>query len=187
VNIKVLIIGYGLLIISLLCDGIVGLKEKIIGHKVHHDKEYFDYNGYLGWEYNKLFSFFFIIFSSFSIVGNIIFFKGMDTLTVYIQNKDLLFNLICYAICTSIGQIFIYILLEKYGPLTLSMVTGIRKILSIAISIVLFGKVISLWKFFSLILGSLVIVWEIYDKVKRHDKKPHTGHTDVDPNEKKDR
>ena len=66
------------------------------------------------------------------------------------------------------------------------MVTGIRKILSIAISIVLFGKVISLWKFMSLMLGTLVIVWEIYDKVKRHDKKPHTGHVDVDPNLKKE-
>jgi len=105
---------------------------------------------------------------------------------LYFQNSDLVFNLICYAIFTSIGQVFIYILLEKYGPLTLSMVTGIRKILSIAISIVLFGKVISLWKFMSLMLGSLVIVWEIYDKVKRHDEKPHTGHFDVDSNAKKD-
>lgn len=113
-------------------------------------------------------------------------FGGMETLTLYFQNKELVFNLISYAICTSIGQIFIYILLEKYGPLTLSMVTGIRKILSIAISIVLFGKVISLWKFMSLMLGTLVIVWEIYDKVKRHDKKPHTGHVDTDPNAKKE-
>lgn len=175
-----LLIGYGLLIISLLCDGIVGLKEKIIGHKVHHEPEYFDYNGYLGWEYNKLFSFFFIIFSSLSILFNVTIFNGTETYLRYLQNKDLIMNLICYAICTSIGQIFIYILLEKYGPLTLSMVTGIRKILSIAISIVLFGKVISLWKFMSLMLGTLVIVWEIYDKVKRHDKKPHVGHTDVD-------
>ena len=171
---------------SLLCDGIVGLKEKIIGHKVHHDPEYFDYNGYLGWEYNKLFSFFFIIFSSMSIISNTILFGGFETLTVYFQNKDLVFNLISYAIFTSIGQIFIYILLEKYGPLTLSMVTGIRNILSIAISIVLFGKVISLWKFMSLMLGTLVIVWEIYDKVKRHDKKPHTGHVDVDTTTKKE-
>ncbi len=181
-----LLIGYGLLILSLLCDGIVGLKEKIIGHKVHHDPEYFDYNGYLGWEYNKLFSFFFIIFSSISIISNTILFGGFKTFTFYLQNKELLINLISYAVFTSIGQIFIYILLEKYGPLTLSMVTGVRKIISIAVSILLFGKIISLWKFMSLMLGTLVIVWEIYDKVKKHDKKGHLGHVDFDSNTKKD-
>ncbi len=106
---KLILIGYGLILISLLCDGIVGLKEKIIGHKVHHDPEYFDYNGYLGWEYNKLFSSFFVIFSVFSIISNILFFNGKEQFIIYFNNPTLVFNLICYGICTSIGQVFIYL------------------------------------------------------------------------------
>lgn len=120
-----------------------------------------------------------MIFSLASIIFNLIFFNSYETYVLYLSNKELITNLLFYSVFISIGQIFIYILLEKYGPLTLSMVTGIRKILSIALSIILFGKEISLWKFLSLLLGSLVIVWEIYDKVKRHDKKPHTGHVDT--------
>lgn len=151
----------------------VGLKEKIIGHNVHHDEKYADYHGYLGWEYMRLFSFFFILFSVTCIGINCVFYDYLHIYVSYFRNKELLMNLVLYCVFAAIGQIFIYILLEKYGPLTLSMVTGIRKILSIAVSIVLFGKVISLWKFVSLMLGTLVIVWEIYDKVKRHDKKVH--------------
>lgn len=94
---------------------------------------------------------------------------------IYIQHYELVTILIAYTVALSIGQVFIYLLLEKYGPLTLSMVTGVRKILSIALSIILFGKEITLWKLVSLILGTFVIFWEIYDKVKsKKAKKPVT-------------
>lgn len=171
-----LLIGYVFIACSLLCDGIVGLKEKVIGHKVHHDPDYADYNGYLGWEYNKLFSLFFVLSSAFSISTTIIFSNGWELLLNYIQHFELVSILIYYTVALSIGQVFIYLLLEKYGPLTLSMVTGVRKILSIALSIILFGKEITFWKFVSLILGTLVIFWEIYDKVK--SKKSKVTETD---------
>lgn len=171
-----LLIGYVFIACSLLCDGIVGLKEKVIGHKVHNDPDYADYNGYLGWEYNKLFSLFFVLSATFSISTSIIFSNGLELLMNYIQHFELVSILIYYTVALSIGQVFIYLLLEKYGPLTLSMVTGVRKILSIALSIILFGKDITFWKMVSLILGTLVIFWEIYDKVK--SKKPKVTETD---------
>ena len=178
-----LIIGYVFIVLSLLGDGIIGLKEKVIGHKVHHDPEYEDYNGYLGWEYNKLFSLSFVLFSAFSMGLNIIFSNGLELLLNYMQHFELMSIVICYSFTLSIGQVFIYLLLEKYGPLTLSMVTGVRKILSIALSIFLFGKVITLWKFVSLVLGTLVIFWEIYDKVKSK-KSVETSTTTKEENKK---
>ena len=130
----------------------------------------------------KLFSSFFIIFSLFSIVIDITLYNNWQIYLSYLKNKELFTILILFCVSSSFGQIFIFILLEKYGPLTLSMVTGIRKILSITLSIILFGKTISLFKFFSLILGSFVIFSEIYDKFKRHDKKETE---EVDQEEKK--
>ena len=179
-----LLIGYAFIACSLLCDGIVGLKEKVIGHKVHHDPEYIDYNGYLGWEYNKLFSLFFILFSAFSLTTTIIFSNGWSLILSYLQHIELISIVIYYTVALSIGQVFIYILLEKYGPLTLSMVTGVRKILSIALSIILFGKEITLWKFISLLLGTFVIFWEIYDKVKSKKSKVKVEETPKDDDKK---
>merc|ERR1712032_1444039 len=114
--------------------------------------------------------------ATFSISTSIIFSNGLELLMNYIQHFELVSILIYYTVALSIGQVFIYLLLEKYGPLTLSMVTGVRKILSIALSIILFGKDITFWKMVSLILGTLVIFWEIYDKVK--SKKPKVTETD---------
>jgi hypothetical protein len=44
-------LGYGLLVISLLFDGLMALKEKIINHEVHHNPEHSKYKNRLSWEY----------------------------------------------------------------------------------------------------------------------------------------
>ena len=62
------------------------------------------------------------------------------------------------------GQSVLFIFLSKYGPLTVSMVTSVRKILSISISILYFGKTINFPQSMSLFLAGTIIFWEIYDK-----------------------
>jgi drug/metabolite transporter (DMT)-like permease len=172
-----IILGYGLLIVSLLFDGLMALKEKIINHEVHHEPKYESFRSYLSWEYMYLFSLYSLIFCTIGIAYSILFSNFYPVLIEYLNNKEILFNLIAYAILASIGQAFIFQFLEKWGPLTLSIITGVRKILSIALSIIFFGKAVSFVKVISLLLGTTVIGWEVFEKSSKKGAHGHHGPT----------
>jgi len=151
----------------------MALKEKIINHETHHNPEYAKYKSCLSWEYMNLFSWYSSVFCIVVLAYELFFGNLLQSITIYFQSKELIVNLLCYSLTSSLGQVFLFQFLEKYGPLTLSIITGVRKILSIALSILFFGKVVSVIKIISLILGTTVIAWEIFDK----KTKPHHGHS----------
>ncbi len=166
---KTLLLGYGILAISLFFDGLMALKEKLVSHVVHHETGYEGYHERLSWEYMKVFSGFTAVVSGGVLLTNL---NGLivDIYKIF-EIRELLSNLILYCILTSIGQVFLYQILEKWGPLTLSIITGIRKIISIALSIIIFGKSCSILKAISLVLGANIIIWEIIEKTKKSKPK----------------
>jgi drug/metabolite transporter (DMT)-like permease len=174
---KTFLLGYGLLLISLFFDGLMALKEKIVNHEVHHNPEFIENKHTLAWEYMSLFSIYSILFSVVGLGYELIYSDLYKWILIYLSNSHLLINLLLYSFTSSLGQIFLFQFLEKYGPLTLSIITGVRKILSIALSIVFFGKVVSVLKIVSLILGTTVIAWEVSDKTSKsshsHGGTPH--------------
>ena len=118
----------------------MALKEKIINHEVHHNPEHAKYKNRLSWEYMYLFSIYSIVFCSVVLCYEAATGDLKSAVFLYMSNKELIMNLVFYSITASLGQVFLFQFLEKFGPLTLSIITGVRKILSIALSIVL-GKV----------------------------------------------
>jgi UDP-galactose transporter B1 len=161
-----------MLMISLFFDGLLALKEKLVSHVVHHEDGYEGYEDRLSWEYMKIFSGFTLIICSGLLAYNYFFDVGFIVdIKRIIDNKELLYNLIYYCILTCIGQVFLYQILEKWGPLTLSIITGIRKIISIALSIIIFGKSCSILKAVSLLLGATIIVWEVLEKTHKNKVK----------------
>lgn len=177
--IKTFLFGYGLLLISLFFDGLMALKEKIVNHEVHHNPEFKENQHTLAWEYMSLFSVYSIVFSAIGLGYELIFSDLYQSILLYMSNSQIVFNLLVYSFTVSLGQMFLFQFLEKYGPLTLSIITGVRKILSIALSIVFFGKIVSALKIVSLILGTTVIAWEVSDKTSKsshsHGGTHHQG------------
>ena len=151
----------------------MALKEKIINHETHNNPEFAKFKSCLSWEYMNLFSLYSVIFCSVVLCYEFLFHNLTESVGFYLQNRELIFNLICYSLMSSLGQVFLFQFLEKYGPLTLSIITGVRKILSIALSIIFFGKVVSGIKIISLILGTTVIAWEILEKTTKHNAHTH--------------
>ena len=161
-----------MLTLSLFFDGLLALKEKLVSHVVHHDDGYEGYEDRLSWEYMKIFSGFTLFVCSGVLTYNYFFDAGfiLDIKRI-LENHELFNNLIYYSILTCIGQVFLYQILEKWGPLTLSIITGIRKIISIALSIIIFGKTCSMLKAISLTLGATIIVWEVLEKTQKNKVK----------------
>ena len=156
--------GIIILLISLFSDGLLSLKENMIKQNIKNDNKYQGYEKVICWEYMQIFSFFTFFFGFWQIVMNVIFGDYIQIFKIIFTNKILLKDLLSYAVFDVLGQSVLFIFLGKYGPLALSMVTSVRKILSISISIIYFGKSISFPQSISLFLATSIIFWEIYDK-----------------------
>ena len=169
-------LGIIILLISLFSDGLLSLKENMIKQNINSNKQYKDYEQIICWEYMQIFSFFTFLFGFIQIIVNIFFGDYIQIFKIIFENKILLKDLLSYAVFDVFGQCILFIFLGKYGPLALSMVTSVRKILSISISILYFGKSISFPQSISLLLATSIIFWEIYDKgnkpkIKEQKKK----------------
>ena len=156
--------GIIVLLISLFFDGLLSLKEKMVQLNIKNNLEYNGYEKIICWEYMKIFGLCTFLFGFFQIIFKIIFGNYLQILKIVFSCKVLLRDLFCYAVFDALGQSVLFIFLSKYGPLTVSMVTSVRKILSISISILYFGKTINLPQSMSLFLAGTIIFWEIYDK-----------------------
>ena len=157
-------LGIIILSTSLIFDGLLSLKEKMLQINIKNNPEYNGYEKIICWEYMKIFGFCTFVFVFFQIIFQIIFGDYIKTINIVLKCKYLMIDLFCYAIFDALGQSVLFIFLSKYGPLTVSMVTSFRKILSISISILYFGKSINFPQIISLFLAGTVIFWEVYDK-----------------------
>ncbi|ODQ64741.1 UAA transporter [Nadsonia fulvescens var. elongata DSM 6958] len=68
-----------------------------------------------------------------------------------------LFDVLLFAVCGAMGQIFIFITLGSFGSLTLVMVTVTRKMMSMLLSVIWFGKVLAVgqWAGVGLVFGGV--------------------------------
>lgn len=82
-------------------------------------------------------------------------------------------DLIKFCLCGSIGQIFIFITLEKFSSVVLVTVTVTRKMLSMALSVILFGHVLNWKQWVGLILVFVGVGLESLVKILQ--KKPKAG------------
>lgn len=77
--------------------------------------------------------------------------------------------LLVYALCGSLGQCFIFYTLELYGSLVLIMITVTRKMMSMLLSIIVFGKTVNATQWLGIVIVFSGITWEALDK--RREKK----------------
>ena len=157
-------LGIIILLTSLFFDGLLSLKEKMLQLNIKNIAEYNGYEKIICWEYMKIFGLCTFLFGFFQIIFKIIFVDYIKIIKIVLSCKYLMRDLFYYAIFDAFGQSVLFIFLSKFGPLTVSMVTSVRKILSISISILYFGKSINFPQSISLFLAGTIIFWEIYDK-----------------------
>jgi hypothetical protein len=161
---------FGILVLatSLFFDGLLSLKEKMIQTNISNNNIYNGYEKIICWEYMKIFALCTFIFGISQVSFNIAFGNYFEIIKQIIICKELMRDLIIYALFDALGQSILFMFLGLYGPLTLCIVTSVRKILSISISIIYFGKNISFNQSLSLILATSIIFWEVYDKGNKY-------------------
>ena len=95
------------------------------------------------------------------------------------QNRDILVKILKFALCSAVGQTFIFYTVDSFDPLVCTTVTTTRKVFSVLLSIFLNGQIFSLpiqsWS--GILVASAGILVEAFDK--KHDS------TTVDDKSKK--
>lgn len=83
--------------------------------------------------------------------------------------------LLAYACCGAVGQCFIFYTLEKYGSLVLVMVTVTRKMVSMLLSIVVYGHSVSVQQWVGILIVFVGVVCEATAKKGKGKQKNVTA------------
>lgn len=86
------------------------------------------------------------------------------------ENFTILDEIAIFAICSALGQVFIFLTIAWFGPDTNAKITTIRKMATVLISIVWFGHSMASmqWVFVGLVFASVIA--EISEKLMKHKK-----------------
>lgn len=101
----------------------------------------------------------------------------MTTGTTYcLHNPEILSKIVQFAVCSAVGQSFIFYTLAHFDPLVLSTVTTTRKIFSVLLSIFFKGNSLSAFGWSGIYLAVLGILSELQSKltVKKKVTMKHT-------------
>lgn len=77
------------------------------------------------------------------------------------------------ALCGALGQLFIFLMVAKFGPLACSVVTTTRKFFTVLCSVLLFGNVLIPRQWFGALLVFAALFFDMFYG-KRSDKKAVT-------------
>jgi UDP-galactose transporter B1 len=80
-------------------------------------------------------------------------------------NPEILSKIIKFAVCSAVGQSFIFYTIANFDPLVLSTVTTTRKIFSVLLSIFLKGHALSATGWSGIALACMGIMSELQDKM----------------------
>lgn len=91
-------------------------------------------------------------------------------------NPEILNKIIKFAICSAVGQSFIFYTIANFDPLVLSTVTTTRKIFSVLLSIFLKGHSLSLMGWSGIAMACGGIISELMEKSAAHSaRKKHSS------------
>lgn len=88
-----------------------------------------------------------------------------------VDNPEIMSKIVKFAICSAVGQSFIFYTIANFDPLVLSTITTTRKIFSVLLSIFLKGHALSLTGWSGIALACGGILSELTEKSGAHGKK----------------
>jgi UDP-galactose transporter B1 len=159
-----LLVGFSLLVLSLLFDGATGALEDRFLEKYHIGA--FDLM-YIVNIWKSLFAFIGMMFND-------------ELITFMEQVVPCLPNLLLLSGTGALGQAFIFFTISKFGALTTSIIGTCRKVLSIVLSVILFGHILSLKQFVGLGIAFVGISfnWIRFEKCFKRKQHAHSDSED---------
>ena len=148
-------VGDVLILVSLLFDGLTASFQEVIRSKYKTDSYLMMY------ELNKWAV---IILFPFVLFG-----EGFEVVQFMVKNPEVIVMILAFSFTSAIGQNFIFLTISNFGPLSLSLITTLRKFFTVLGSIIVFGHVLTNYQKISVAVvftGILLDTWVKSSKKK---------------------
>merc|ERR1719238_2016905 len=77
--------------------------------------------------------------SGFTALGLVLNLEILSVLSFIAANQAIMWHISVMAICSAVGQLFIFYTIKRYGPLVFATIQTVRQLLSIVLSILFFA------------------------------------------------
>lgn len=159
-------LGIAFVVLSLACDGIVGGMQSRL-------KAESKQRGVVAKPYDMMFwtnLFMMLTATVFAIALNN---EAAAGIRFCLKNPVIMEKIVKFALCSAVGQSFIFYTISNFDPLVCTTVTTTRKVFSVLLSIFLNGHAMSKEGWFGITLASAGILSELQDKSSGGGKKHH--------------
>lgn len=162
-----LLLGNLLIVLSLLCDGLLGATEDRMRSICKPTALHFMY-------YLNLWS------VGFGLLGFLVFNEGPQFIEFTTRHPEILKYFPLAVAVGTVGQFFINSMLSNFGPLPLSIATTVRKLISVVLSAIVFLHQLAIqqWIAASLVFGVLIM-----DAVMNRKKPVKSAEIENEPEE----
>jgi drug/metabolite transporter (DMT)-like permease len=103
----------------------------------------------------------------FSLIYLLVTMQIKDSTLFIFQHTEYLRDMFLMAICSFVGQIFIYRMVKTFKQHIVPFVTGTRRIVTVVISLLYFHHKTNIWQILSILVVFGVTVYELYDNITK--------------------
>merc|ERR1719393_1013066 len=102
--------------------------------------------------------------SGFTALGLVLNLEILSVLSFIAANQAIMWHISVMAICSAVGQLFIFYTIKRYGPLVFATIQTVRQLLSIVLSILFFSHPVNLAEAAGIALVFVTLAYQIYAK-----------------------
>ncbi len=110
--------------------------------------------------------------SAFTALGLVLTLEGVTVYAFLVANPSCVLHIFTMAICSAVGQLFIFYTIKRYGPLVFATIQTVRQFLSVVLSILFFSHPINLMMGCGIAIVFLSLGAQIFDKWRKRSQKP---------------
>lgn len=172
-DIKASPLGVTLLVISLMCDGTVSASQEAMRHFKGKKGELSPYEQMFLTNLGAAL----ILLTASGVFGQL-----QSGATFLLANLSILDAVLRFAVCSALGQVFIFLTINWFGPDTNAKITTIRKMATVLISILWFGHSMVTEQWLAVGVVFLAVLAEIGEKLLKgssHHKTTQTAEKKV--------
>ena len=112
--------------------------------------------------------------SAFTALGLVLTLEGVTVYAFLVANPSCVLHIVTMAICSAVGQLFIFYTIKRFGPVVFATIQTVRQFLSVVLSILFFAHPINLMMGCGIAIVFLSLGAEVFHQWRR--KRTSPGH-----------
>lgn len=124
--------------------------------------------------------------STFTALGLVVTMEISKVYLFLVQNPSVILHICTMAVCSAIGQLFIFYTIKRYGPLVFATIQTVRQFLSVVLSIIFFAHPINRMMALGIAMVFVALGVQIIDKWRSKKRPPAKPHPTTPPTAEED-